>query len=254
MSRLTRFVYSIITTLTVSVLLLGAVPLTVSAQSITNDYGLSKVAGYAGLPTGNLSPQKAIAQIINIALSVVGSITLLLIIYAGFLWMTSAGSEEKIAKAKKIMGSAVVGLFIVLASYAISSFIVANLSSATGGSAVICGGVRPPNDPTCETAFDCVNDVWVCAENAGGGGACVNQGSACGASDVENRPCCSTTNVCTDDGSGYFSCQIPALTCLSAGGQCYNHIITQPNCRPGPSAGCTGPTPYCYITLSGTCN
>lgn len=215
MSRLTRFVYSIITTLTVSVLLLGAVPLTVSAQSITNDYGLSKVAGYAGLPTGNLSPQKAIAQIINIALSVVGSITLLLIIYAGFLWMTSAGSEEKIAKAKKIMGSAVVGLFIVLASYAISSFIVSSLSTASGGGGtpISCGGVPPPDDPSCTTRFECRNEVWACVANQ------VNCPGSCLTFSQVTPACQSFPTGDTDcrirSGSGYmcFVVQPPATAC-----------------------------------------
>ena len=43
-------------------------------------------------------------------------------LYGGYVWMTSLGSSDKIAEAKKIMFRGVVGAFIVMISYAIVSY------------------------------------------------------------------------------------------------------------------------------------
>jgi len=51
--------------------------------------------------------------------------------YGGFLWMTAAGNEQQIEKAKKILTSSVVGLVIVILAYALSLFIINVIISAT---------------------------------------------------------------------------------------------------------------------------
>lgn len=73
----------------------------------------------------------AIAEIIRIVLGFLGVIFIVLIIYAGFLWMTSAGSEEKVKKAKDIMVAATIGVAIVLLAYAITYFVINMLLEAT---------------------------------------------------------------------------------------------------------------------------
>lgn len=81
-----------------------------------------------------------IAAVIKIVLSVLGIVFIILIIYAGLSWMTSAGSEEKITKAKKTMAAAVIGLTIVLLAYAITAFVLEkilegmSMGSSSGGS------------------------------------------------------------------------------------------------------------------------
>lgn len=56
-------------------------------------------------------------------LSFVGLVLIAMILYGGFLYMTSGGSEEKIGTAKKIISRAAVGTAIILSSYAITVFI-----------------------------------------------------------------------------------------------------------------------------------
>jgi len=85
--------------------------------------------GQSGL--GTLSLRYIISQMIKIVLSFLGVIFIILIIYAGFLWLTSAGSEEKIDKAKKIMVAAIIGLAIVLSAYIITVFVLDKLLSST---------------------------------------------------------------------------------------------------------------------------
>lgn len=72
-----------------------------------------------------------IGQIINVILSVLGVIFFVLLVYGGFLWMTSAGNEDKVKKAKTLITDAIIGLIIILAAYAISAFVINSLVSAT---------------------------------------------------------------------------------------------------------------------------
>ena len=75
--------------------------------------------------------QETIAKIIRQVLGLLGIIFLILIIYAGLTWMTAAGDEGKIDRAKKIISAAIVGLAIVLAAYAITYFVATSLLQAT---------------------------------------------------------------------------------------------------------------------------
>lgn len=75
---------------------------------------------------------EGVAQIIQVALSLLGIILIVLILYAGFLWMTAGGNDEKISKAKKIIGAAIIGLAIILSAYLITAFVIRQLLIATG--------------------------------------------------------------------------------------------------------------------------
>ncbi len=95
------------------------------------DFGIAPVSNVISLATGD--PRAIIGRIIQIALSFLGVIALLLIMYAGFLWMTSAGDDDKISQAKKILQNAVIGLVIILSSWAITTFFLSRLASTIGG-------------------------------------------------------------------------------------------------------------------------
>lgn len=64
------------------------------------------------------------SDIIQLALSVLGTLFVVFIIYAGFLWLTAAGNDQRVEKAKKIIFESIIGLVIVIAAYAITYFIV----------------------------------------------------------------------------------------------------------------------------------
>lgn len=87
---------------------------------------------YGQTDTSETTFAETIAEIIKVVLGFLGIIFLVLIIYAGFLWMTAAGNEERIKKAKDIMIAAVIGVAIILAAYAITVFVVGKLLEATG--------------------------------------------------------------------------------------------------------------------------
>jgi hypothetical protein len=84
------------------------------------------------LPLGGEDIRIIAAKIIRIGLGLLGLIAVVLILYAGFTWMTSGGNEEKIGTAKKTLINATIGLAIIMSSLAITQFILNALSNATG--------------------------------------------------------------------------------------------------------------------------
>lgn len=73
-----------------------------------------------------------IGGIIQTLLSVLGVVLLIIIIYSGILWMTAGGNTDQVGKAKSWMLNSVIGLLIILASLALSEFVIAALTGATG--------------------------------------------------------------------------------------------------------------------------
>ena len=79
----------------------------------------------------DVSFQVAIYKIINIFLSFIGGIFVFLIIYGGFLWMTAAGNDEQVRKARTVIIRSFIGVFVVIASLAITRFVFISLIEAT---------------------------------------------------------------------------------------------------------------------------
>ena len=68
-----------------------------------------------------------VGTVVGVALSFLGIIFLLLMIFAGYNWMTAQGEEEKVSKAKDTIARSIIGLIIVLGSYAVWKFILSKL-------------------------------------------------------------------------------------------------------------------------------
>lgn len=64
-----------------------------------------------------------ISNYITVVLSFLGVIFLIIMIYAGYLWMTAEGDKGQVDKAKKMITQAVVGLIIVVSAYTITAFV-----------------------------------------------------------------------------------------------------------------------------------
>ncbi len=111
-----------------------AIPTLLAHAQITS--GLNAVGSTIILPSTD--PRVIAANIINIALGLIGIVLVSLIIYAGFLYMTSGGEADKVGTAKKIILNAVIGLVIVLSAWAITRYVISRLLEATGGAG---GGV-----------------------------------------------------------------------------------------------------------------
>jgi len=100
--------------------------LPVQAQTTTSIID-PKAAAYE---EGNYSLDDILIIVISASrwiLGIVGSLALLMFIYGGFTFLTSAGSSEKIGQAQKIIVAAVIGLIIVFASYLIIKFVLQSI-------------------------------------------------------------------------------------------------------------------------------
>ena len=100
--------------------MIGFVPLVVSTQGLKDSFAeLNKTATKAGVEQeGDIA--KVVGSVINVALSLVGLIFLILMVYGGYLWLTSRGDEGQIDKSKEIIRAAIIGLVIVMSAYAIT--------------------------------------------------------------------------------------------------------------------------------------
>src|SRR3989338_7840586 len=99
----------------------------------------------AGLPL--TSPIVIIANIIRILLGLLGFIFLFLVMRAGFQWMTSGGDATKIAKIRKSLTNAIVGLIIIFSAYSITSFVLNALLGGTGSQITVKAPVEKYHEP-----------------------------------------------------------------------------------------------------------
>jgi hypothetical protein len=101
-----------------------------NATNLFGGNGLEEnIQGSTGL--GNADPREMAAAIINVILGFLGIIAVLLILYAGFLWMTAMGDEGKVETAKKLMGAGIIGLVIILMAFGIAQFVMNAIYQAT---------------------------------------------------------------------------------------------------------------------------
>jgi hypothetical protein len=106
-----------------------ALPFAVLAQDAFDQAGqyVRDVGGEAGIGAETPLPV-IIGRIINIVLGFLGVLLLIYILYAGFLWMTAGGNEENVKKAKSMLKNAIIGLVIIVAAFAISTFVFDQLT------------------------------------------------------------------------------------------------------------------------------
>lgn len=91
--------------------------------------------------------ESIVATIIKTALTLLGILFVILMIYSGYQWMMAGGNEDAVKKAKSRIINAVIGLVIIIFAYSITAFVFKSLpggsSSATPGAA----GTNPTITP-----------------------------------------------------------------------------------------------------------
>lgn len=168
-----------------------------------------------GLANSNIvlsanSPINTATAIINVILSLLSLAALVIIIWGGFIWMTSNGNGEKIDQAKKILKNGIIGLVIILSAWGITYFILTKLLGATGN-----GGSSGNGSCSDGTTSSCgCGGAQTC--NSGTWGPCLN--STCNPSSGQTVNCdgnailggCQASDtIC---GTGYY-CDSSSCTC-----------------------------------------
>ncbi len=199
----------------------------------------------AGTGLGDTDPRIIAARVIRYFLGFLGIIAVGLIMYAGWLWMTSEGNEEKIAQAKKVLTNALVGLAIIMGSFAIVSFILNRLAGAGGGGPGAGGGgpgaggggigvigacsvesVYPEPDQTevprntgiIVTFKEAVNPATICQDNSGDGVYCNCSAGICDQIAQENVRIFKTNqgDSCQYENGEWLNCENLNITAVRA--------------------------------------
>lgn len=115
----------LVVALLLAVSLFSAMPVfAITANDLGITYG-------AATNLGSKDVRTTIAQIIKVALGMLGIVAVVIILIGGFKWMTSGGSDEGATEAKSWIFNGVIGLAIILSAYALASFIMNQLVEAT---------------------------------------------------------------------------------------------------------------------------
>lgn len=97
-------------------------PFFVFAQSPIQK-GFEDTSAAAGFKK-DLTPEAFVGGLVQGALAILGVVFLILIVYGGVQWMVAEGDPGKLAKARGLIFHAIVGLIIVFAAYAITTFVI----------------------------------------------------------------------------------------------------------------------------------
>ena len=113
-----------------SLVVLPSVVFAQGIDPISNSFGYAQGIGGGAFGTNDL--RDTIVSLINVLLGFLGIIAVIIILWGGFQWMTAAGNEEKVSSARTTIIAGVIGLAIIIASFAISRFVIQSFASATG--------------------------------------------------------------------------------------------------------------------------
>ena len=112
-------------------MLAPAVVMAQTAPLVTpNDLGIQYGAA-TGL--GQKDIRVTIASIIKTAMGLLGIVAVVIILIGGFKWMTAGGNEDQTGEAKGWIFSGVIGLAIILSAYALATYVINSLVTATTG-------------------------------------------------------------------------------------------------------------------------
>ena len=115
--------------MTIGLLLVGYAPAAM-AQLISPQDMPGNIQQATG---GETSARSLIVNIINFFLFFLGLIATIMIIYGGVQYVTGAGEQDKVDGAKKIIMYAIVGIIVVLLSFAIVNTVLQAGSGSQAG-------------------------------------------------------------------------------------------------------------------------
>jgi len=105
---------------------------------LSADFGLKQTAADAGYDIAKTDPADTVQLIVSIVLGFTALIFFGLTLFGGISWMLARGNDEKIAKAKGILETAIIGIIIISASYAIATFVLSRLSGSQANTPGCC--------------------------------------------------------------------------------------------------------------------
>lgn len=104
----------------------------VSSATGTAPAGLTSPTKPTGLPGDSGDTiSTTVGYYINVFLGIVGIVAVAFLIYGGFLYITSGGNEEQAESGKKVIQNSIIGIIIIILSYAIVTVIINAFKNGT---------------------------------------------------------------------------------------------------------------------------
>jgi hypothetical protein len=164
-------------------------------------------------PVGNVTIPEIIGRIIKAVLGTVGAFALLMFVYGGILMLTSGGKSDQINKGKQVLVWAVLGLAVILGSYALTNTVIQGLigggttgTTGTTGGSLVCSS----SGGTCSDSCDFPLEVIQASGCEASQKCCVYP---CNAS-ADGASCQSSCSTGSDDISKYGFCNPPQKCCV----------------------------------------
>jgi len=127
-----------------------AFPSTAQAQTATA-VSIESIGAQVGL--GDTDLRDVVIRVIQWALGFISLLAVSYVIYGGYLWLTSAGNEQRVEKAKQVILQALIGIVIILLAWAIVLFVARRVADVTNGNGNTnnTNGSCLPGAPGCDT-------------------------------------------------------------------------------------------------------
>lgn len=133
MKKFTKNVLQIVTGIsTVMTLCAG------KAMALTVQEG-AEAARADGMPADLIGDNGVFTRITTIALSAIGAISVIMLVWGGLRYILSGGDSKKITDAKNTILYAIIGLIIAFLSYAIIRFVLNAIGAPTETEAALFG-------------------------------------------------------------------------------------------------------------------
>lgn len=235
-------------TILLSTIILGVFLTTSEVFAQEDPYGLKTTAGAAGLQ--NDTPVTVLlGNVIGTALSLISVIFFALMIYGGFRWMLSRGNADEATKALDTIIAAIIGIIIVLASYAITNFVFSSLGTGGGGGGGAGGGSPTPPSPVISEEFTDQTGDPTCLVGSG----CIVPTST-GACKPGAKNDFGSVAVCEQwqQKTEAEECTQEFAFCLVSGSS--SEICFANNCAARCFGGSKDPGGICYAPTNGKCN
>lgn len=125
MKKITKFILQAITGVS-ALLTLGAG----KVMALTVQEGAA-AAKADGMPSELIGPEGVFTKFTNIALGVIGALSVIMLVWGGLRYIISGGDSKKVTDAKNTVLYAIIGLIIAFLAYAIVNFVLNTLGSVT---------------------------------------------------------------------------------------------------------------------------
>ena len=109
---------------------LAVAPAVSADGNFTLDGGVKSAQG-TGVDQVSTDPESLVKKFVNIFLFAVGALSVIMLIWGGIRYTTSAGDSNKVQAAKNTVLYAIVGLVVAILAYAIVNMVISKIATGS---------------------------------------------------------------------------------------------------------------------------